>query len=101
MHRREQVLRFLRQNTWLALLAVLVLIALILLICVLAGGRKAPGEEPEVTAEKPYQTAWLCADAPEIAYYDRNFTQSGTVARGGQVTFPRPTCSNMTENSII
>ena len=87
MHRREQVLRFLRQNTWLALLAVLVLIALILLICVLAGGRKAPGEEPEVTAEKPYQTAWLCADAPEIAYYDRNFTQSGTVARGGQVTF--------------
>ena len=28
MHRREQVLRFLRQNTWLALLAVLVLIAL-------------------------------------------------------------------------
>ena len=87
MHRREQVLRFLRQNTWLALLAVLVLIALILLICVLAGGRKAPEEEPEVTAEKPYQTAWLCADAPEIAYYDRNFTQSGTVARGGQVTF--------------
>ena len=45
--RREQLVKFLRLNTWLVLLAVLVLIALILLILVLAGGRKAPGQEQE------------------------------------------------------
>ncbi len=85
--RREQLVKFLRLNTWLVLLAVLVLIALILLILVLAGGRKAPVQEQEPAASKPYVRAWLCADTPEIAYYDADLKQSGTVARGRQVTY--------------
>ena len=85
--RREQLVKFLRLNTWLVLLAVLVLIALILLILVLAGGRKAPVQEQEPAATKPYVRAWLCADTPEIAYYDADLKQSGTVARGRQVTY--------------
>ena len=86
--RRERLLRFLKQNTWLVLLAVLVLIALILLICVLAGGQKEPTQTQTPTAaEKPYETAWLCADTPQITYYNKSFTESGSVARGKQVAY--------------
>lgn len=86
--RRAQKMQFLRQNTWLVLLAVLVLIALVLLVVVLAGIKPAATpEQSDESIAKPYQQAWLCSTSPEIAFYDKNFEQIGTVPRGKQITY--------------
>lgn len=84
---RARRMKFLRQNTWLVLLAVLVLIALVLLVIVLAGTKPVAEQTPAVSEEKPYKTAWLSADTPQIAYYSRELEQTGTAARGRQVTY--------------
>ena len=48
-HRQQEQRKFLRQNSWLILLAVLALVALILFICVITGGREEPQQDTAQT----------------------------------------------------
>ena len=64
--KRAERMKFLRQNTWLILLAVLMLIALVLFICVLAGSSPDVAQQPQQPAKNRYVTAYLCADTPEV-----------------------------------
>ena len=85
--KRAERMKFLRQNTWLILLAVLMLIALVLFICVLAGSSPDVAQQPQQPAKNRYVTAYLCADTPEVPYYDAEMSRLGTVARGTSVTY--------------
>ena len=87
--RREERMRYLRQNTWLVLLAVLILVAVILFICVVAGGSSQPSQTDKVQSGKTerYVSGYICADTASIAYYDASLSEAGTVARGTQITY--------------
>lgn len=87
--RKQEQLRFLRQNTWLVLLAVLILVALVLFICVIAGGSSQPTQGQNVTDEKTerYVSGYICANTATISYYDDQLNEAGTVARGTQITY--------------
>ena len=54
--RRQALLRFLRQNTWLVLLLVLILVAIVLFICVITGAPER-AEEAAAPSGSRYQTA--------------------------------------------
>lgn len=86
---KEERMRFLRQNTWLVLLAVLILVAVILFICVLAGGSPQPSQTDKNEAGKTerYVAGYICADTASVAYYDAQLNEVGTVARGTQITY--------------
>ncbi len=85
---KEQQMKFLRQNSWLILLAVLVLVALILFICVITGGREEAQQEPAETQKTSrYEKAYLCADSPSVSYLDENLEPAGTAVRGSEVTY--------------
>ena len=87
-HQKEQQMKFLRQNSWLILLAVLVLVALILFICVITGGREELQQEPAETQKTSrYEKAYLCADSPSVSYLDENLEPAGTAVRGSEVTY--------------
>ena len=84
---KEQQMKFLRQNSWLILLAVLVLVALILFICVITGGQEEAQQEPAETQKTSrYEKAYLCADNPSVSYLDENLEPAGTAVRGSEVT---------------
>ena len=84
----EQQMKFLRQNSWLILLAVLVLVALILFICVITGGQEEAQQEPAETQKTSrYEKAYLCADNPSVSYLDENLEPAGTAVRGSEVTY--------------
>ena len=89
--RTEQKKKFLRQNSWLILLAVLVLVALILFICVITGGREAPQPAGETVKKAPYEKAYLCAASPSVSYFDENLEPAGTAVRGSEVTYTTDT----------
>ena len=85
---KEQQMKFLRQNSWLILLAVLVLVALILFICVITGGQEEAQQEPAETQKTSrYEKAYLCADSPSVSYLDENLEPAGTAVRGSKVTY--------------
>ena len=85
---KEQQMKFLRQNSWLILLAVLVLVALILFICVITGGQEEAQQEPAETQKTSrYEKAYLCADNPSVSYLDENLEPAGTAVRGSEVTY--------------
>ena len=85
---KEQQMKFLRQNSWLILLAVLVLVALILFICVITGGQEEAQQEPAETQKTSrYEKAYLCADSPSVSYLDENLEPAGTAVRGSEVTY--------------
>ena len=81
--RREERMRYLRQNTWLVLLAVLILVAVILFICVVAGGSSQPSQTDKVQSGKTerYVSGYICADTASIAYYDASLSEAGTLSR--------------------
>lgn len=85
--RRQEQLRYLRQNTWLVLLAVLILVAVILFICVIAGGREPATVSRPVEEKGRYVAGYVCADTANIAYYDAELHEAGTVCRGAEVTY--------------
>ena len=81
-------MKFLRQNSWLILLAVLVLVALILFICVITGGQEEAQQEPAETQKTSrYEKAYPCADNPSVSYLDENLEPAGTAVRGSEVTY--------------
>ena len=89
--KRDRLMQHLRQNTWLVLFAVLVLIALILLLCVISGW-KSEREERGQTVKEPgsqYDKGYLCSASPTISIYDRKLNETGTAVRGDEVTFSR------------
>ena len=83
---REQAWqRFLRQNTWLVLLLVLILVAVVLFICVITGAPDEPVADTAQTGSR-YRTAYICAETPTVPCYDAGFAETGAVARGSAVT---------------
>ncbi len=86
MTRVERLLRYLRQNTWVVLLAALVLVALILLISILSGIEWSKPEVPVEEKTNPYVSNYICADVPQVPFYDEDLAEIGTVSRGTAVT---------------
>ena len=66
--RIEWLLRYLRQNTWLVLLAALVLVALILLVRVLSGIEWSKPEEVVEEKTNPYVAGYICADVAQVPF---------------------------------
>ena len=86
-HRQQEQRKFLRQNSWLILLAVLALVALILFICVITGGREEPQQDTAQTEKTSrYEKAYLCADSPSVSYLNDDLEPAGTAVRGSAVT---------------
>ena len=84
---REQAWqRFLRQNTWLVLLLVLILVAVVLFICVITGAPDEPVTDTAQTGSR-YRAAYICAEMPTVPCYDAGFAETGAVARGSAVTY--------------
>lgn len=83
---REQAWqRFLRQNTWLVLLLVLILVAVVLFICVITGAPDEPVTDTAQTGSR-YSRA-ISAPKPTVPCYDAGFAETGAVARGSAVTY--------------
>ena len=85
--RREKILKYLKQNTWLLLLAVLVPIALVLFILVITGGKEKKPVPEIQSPSSAYHAAFICAQSTQVPYYDSKLEQLGTVDRGTQVTY--------------
>lgn len=87
--KRSRLREFLRQNSWLVLLAALCLVAVVLLILVLSGGSGSGASETAAKAESGsrYVTGYLCSEEPQIAYFDETFAEKGTAPRGEKVTY--------------
>ena len=83
---KERFIKYLKQNTWLVLLAVLIVIALILLICVITGAEE-PEEKPAPKAGRAYEAAFLCSENAEVPFFDESLEQAGTAVRGTPVTY--------------
>lgn len=88
---RERFLRYLRQNTWLVLFAVLVLVALILFICVITGGEPKQEETflKPAERERKYETAYISTPNTKVVYYDSEWNEAGEAMRGSEVTYSR------------
>ena len=87
--RLAQAKRFLREHTWGVMITVLILIALVLFVCVIAGASpKAPAEPETAQDDTPrYESGFICAITTQVPYYDEEFSEAGTVARGMQITY--------------
>ena len=61
--RLAQAKRFLREHTWGVMITVLILIALVLFVCVIAGASpKAPAEPETAQDDTPrYESGFICA----------------------------------------
>ncbi len=87
--RIERLRRFFHRYGFMLTVSVLGLIAVVLLVLVIRGGRPAKPvqtDEPQ-TEQALYEQAYLCAITPELPYYDRTLTEQGKVGRGMQVTY--------------
>ena len=87
--RLAQAKRFLREHTWGVMITVLILIALVLFVCVIAGASpKAPAEPETAQDDTPrYESGFICAITTQVPYYTEEFSEAGTVARGMQITY--------------
>ena len=87
--KRAALRSYLRQNNWVVLLACLCVVALVLLILVLSGGKKTgqqtQAQTPSGTAR--YEKGYLCAMEPTVAYFDKNLAEKGTAPRGSEITY--------------
>ena len=87
--RLAQLGQFLREHSWGVMITILILIAVILFICVIAG---ASPKEPAITesdaAQTPrYESGYICGITTEVPYYDESLNETGSVARGMQITY--------------
>lgn len=89
--RKDQLNRFLRQNTWLVLFALLVVIALILFICVISGWKSDLDGPSQIVKQSgsQYDKGFLCSAAPTVTIYDRKLNETGTAVRGEEITYSR------------
>ena len=87
--RLAQTKRFLREHTWGVMITILILIALILFVCVIAGASpKEPAEQETVQEQTPrYESGFICAITTQVPYYTEELSEAGTVARGMQITY--------------
>mgnify|MGYP002406952725 FL=1 len=87
--RLAQLRRFLREHTWGVMITVLIMIALILFVCVIAGASpKEPAEQETVQEQTPrYESGFICAITTQVPYYTEELSEAGTVARGMQITY--------------
>jgi len=84
---RGKLPAFLRQNSWLVLLAALCLLAVVLLLLLLFGGGTNRQQTAAGAENTPrYRTAYLCASEPQVVYYDAELIEKGTAPRGSEVT---------------
>ena len=86
--RLAQMKRFLREHTWGVMITILILIALILFVCVIAGASPKEPAEQAVQEQTPrYESGFICAITTQVPYYTEELSEAGTVARGMQITY--------------
>ena len=87
--RLAQLKRFLREHTWGVMITILILIALVLFVCVIAGATPKETAEPETTQDETprYESGFICAITTQVPYYTEELSEAGTVARGMQITY--------------
>ena len=87
--RLAQLKRFLREHTWGVMITVLIMIALILFVCVIAGAAPKEAPAPETTQDETprYESGFICAITTQVPYYTEELSEAGTVARGMQITY--------------
>ena len=87
--RLAQLKRFLREHTWGVMITGLILIALILFVCVIAGAAPKEAPAPETTQDETprYESGFICAITTQVPYYTEELSEAGTVARGMQITY--------------
>ncbi len=87
--RLAQLGQFLREHSWGVMITILILIAVILFICVIAGASpKEPAiAEPAAEQTPRYESGYICGITTEVPYYDESLTEAGSVARGMQITY--------------
>ena len=87
--RLAQLKRFLREHTWGVMITVLIMIALILFVCVIAGAAPKEASAPETTQDETprYESGFICAFTTQVPYYTEELSEAGTVARGMQITY--------------
>ena len=71
------------------MITVLLVIALVLFVCVIAGASPKQADEPQTAqdAAPRYESGFICAITTQVPYYDEDLSQTGTVARGMQITY--------------
>lgn len=87
--RLAQLKRFLREHTWGVMITVLIMIALILFVCVIAGATPKEASAPETMQDETprYESGFICAITTQVPYYTEELSEAGTVARGMQITY--------------
>ena len=87
--RLAQLKRFLRTHTWGVMITILILIALVLFVCVIAGASPRAAQEPETVQDNTprYESGFICATTTQVPYYTEELTEAGSVARGMQITY--------------
>lgn len=87
--RLAQLKWFLREHTWGVMITVLIMIALILFVCVIAGAAPKEAPAPETTQDETprYESGFICAITTQVPYYTEELSEAGTVARGMQITY--------------
>ena len=87
--RLAQAKRFLREHTWGVMITVLILIALVLFVCVIAGASPSAPAEPEAVQDDTprYESGFICAITTQVPYYTEELSEAGTVSRGMQITY--------------
>ena len=81
--------QFVREHSWGVMITVLIVIALVLFVCVIAGASPKQADEPQTAqdAAPRYESGFICAITTQVPYYDEDLSQTGTVARGMQITY--------------
>ena len=81
--------QFVREHSWGVMITVLIVIALVLFVCVIAGAspKQADGPQTAQDAAPRYESGFICAITTQVPYYDEDLSQTGTVARGMQITY--------------
>ena len=69
--RLAQLKRFLREHTWGVMITVLIMIALILFVCVIAGAAPKEAPAPETTQDETprYESGFICAITTHCLLY--------------------------------
>ena len=81
--------QFVREHSWGVMITVLIVIALVLFVCVIAGAspKQADGPQTAQDAAPRYESGFICAITTQVPYYDEDLSQTGTIARGMQITY--------------
>lgn len=90
---RMQLWQFLRGHAWGVMITLLILIALVLFVCVIAGATPQEQEQPTQADDTPrYEAGYICATMPQVTYYDETLSEAGQVARGMEITYSTDKC---------